>query len=183
MSSDGTVLDALGDAMVALPEEIVTQWQAYLELHGMSTMGELFVRVLMHAEQCLDYDALVMLLQGAAHRIAYRGPDQAPLNISKLPPAVVIYRYTRKLAQMMTDEAGLPDVPGAAALAKTRRYARKSPVHLERGYKPASRLPRWTSPRTPTGPQLRVLEGGKASTTASPRAAQMRPGGEGSDAA
>jgi hypothetical protein len=177
MSNDGTVIDAIGDAMVALPDEIATQWQAYLDLHGMSTMGELFVRVLMHAEQCLDYDALTMLLQGAGHRIAYRGQYQAPLNLSRLPPAVVIYRFTRKLAQMMRDEAGLLDVPGAAAFAKTSRCA-----HLGRGYN-ASRLPRTTSPRLPAGRHLRVLEGGKAATAASPRAAQMRPAGEGSDAA
>jgi hypothetical protein len=183
MSDDRTLIDAVGDAMVALPEEVANQWQAYLERNGMTAMGELFLRVLMHAEQRLDYDALTLLLQGAAQRIAYQGPAKTPLDLSTLPPSVVIYRYTRKLAQMLTDEAGLPDVPGAAAFAKTRRYARKSPVHFERRYRPASPLSRATLSRTSAGPQLRVVEGGKASATASPHTTQMRPCREGPDAA
>src|SRR5262245_43894846 len=32
MSNAGTVIDSIGDAMVALPVEIAAQWQAYLEL-------------------------------------------------------------------------------------------------------------------------------------------------------
>jgi hypothetical protein len=136
------------------------------------------VRVLMRAERCLDYDALVMLLRGAAHRIVYRRPAQEPLNLSRLPPAVVVYRYTRKLTQMLTDEAGLPNVPGAAAFARTKRSARKSTVHLVGHYKPASSS-RHT--RTVAGPQLRVPE--NASTAASPSARQIRPCREGPDAA
>jgi len=169
MSNASTVIDAIEDAMVALPVEIAAQWQTYLEMYGMSTMGELFLRVLMHAEQCLDYDALVMLLQGAAHRTIYRGPAQEPLNLSRLPPAVVIYRYTRKLAQMLTDEAGLPNVPGAAAFARTKRSARKSTAHRKGRDKPASSSRQTNSLGTSVGPQLRVLEGGKTSTATSPR--------------
>jgi hypothetical protein len=148
--------------MVALPDEVATQWQAYLARNGITAMGELFLRVLMHAEQHLDYDALTLLLQGAAQRIAYQGPDKPPLDLSILAPSVVIYRYLRKLVLMLTDEAGLPGVPGSAAFAKTRRYAWRSLVPSEGRCRATMAAPPSTTARIfGVDRQLRVVEGGK----------------------
>jgi hypothetical protein len=47
MSNAGTVIDAIGDAPSRSPP---SGRPISIELHGMNTMGELFVRVLTHAE-------------------------------------------------------------------------------------------------------------------------------------
>jgi hypothetical protein len=169
MNDDRTLIDAVGDAMAGLPEEIATQWHAHLGRDGMTAMGELFLRVLMHAEQRLDYDALTLLLQGAAQRIAYQGPDRAPLDLSTLVPSAAIYRYTRKLVQILTEEAGLTDVPGgggvrqdeeiraqvsAAFPAALQADIRPHPARHRRGRRRARSCGCWRAARR--APQLRA---------------------------
>jgi hypothetical protein len=47
-------------------------------------------------------------------------PLEERLDLSTLEPSSVLYRYTRHVALMLTDDAGLPDAPGAVAFVRTK---------------------------------------------------------------
>lgn len=105
-----------------MPEPVANHCSLSARRRGLTGSVAHLVEVLEFANRKMDGVALHLVIEDAARRITYRGPDKPPADLAEMSPGECLGRFLRKLVEVLGDNYGLPHTPGYAAIKKRARF-------------------------------------------------------------
>ena len=119
-----------------MPEAVANHCSLSARRRGLTGSVAHLVEVLQFANRKMDGVALHLVMEDAARRITFRGPDKLPADLAKMSPGECLGRFLRKLVEVLGDNCGLPETPGYAAIKGRAKFiSRESPAAKPNGNK------------------------------------------------